>query len=197
MKNYNINISYTANYHPQANPVERVHRVVKTMLSSYVSENQKQWDRYLGKVAFAIRSAQHEVTGVTPNLINFGREVILNHDDEPIDGRPPDPAQAKTSLTTLFQDVRERLLKAYEKTRVPYNLRHRNETFGMGQLVWKRNFALSDASKNITAKLLPKFMGPFKIIRIVSPWSYELEDNHHKSVGVWNAKDLKSHPPDD
>lgn len=58
MEDYKVKIGYTANYHPQANPVERVHRVVKTMLASYVEDNLKQWEKYLHKVGFAIRSSK-------------------------------------------------------------------------------------------------------------------------------------------
>lgn len=195
MKNYGISINYTANYHPQANPVERVHRVVKTMLSSYVSDNQKQWDRYLAKIAFAIRSAKHEVTGVTPNLANFGREVSVTGDDS-VHNQKSDLSEKVGNLEKLFKDIRERLMRSYERSRVPYNLRHRNEKFSLNQLVWKRNYTLSDAFKNVTAKLTPKFSGPYKIIRVVSPWSYELENENKKSLGVWNAKDIKAHPPD-
>nr|CAI5857004.1 unnamed protein product [Callosobruchus analis] len=37
----------------QSNPVERVHRVIKTMLVAYVKDKQNTWDKYLAKVAWA------------------------------------------------------------------------------------------------------------------------------------------------
>lgn len=63
-------------------------------------------------------------------------------------------------------------------------------------LTCKKNYSLSDISKNVTAKLTPKFSGPYKIIRIHSPYSYELVDLNNKSSSVWNAKDVKAHPPE-
>lgn len=39
---YRVNILFTPYYHPQANSVERVNRVIKTMLSCYVAKNQRQ-----------------------------------------------------------------------------------------------------------------------------------------------------------
>lgn len=39
MKEYNIDIAYTANYHPQANPVVKSHRVIRSLLSAYVNDN--------------------------------------------------------------------------------------------------------------------------------------------------------------
>lgn len=41
LKRYGVKLCFTANYHPQANPVERVHRVLKTIISGYVEDNHK------------------------------------------------------------------------------------------------------------------------------------------------------------
>lgn len=199
MNKYRVEIQFTALYHPQANPVERAHRVIKTMLTAYVSDDQRHWDQYLQKIVSAIRSSKHESTGFTPNLINFGREILLNgleDNDFPL-SVTSDIEEKSLALNKLFKEVKKKLFVAYQRSKQPYNLRHRNEKFVLGQSVWKRNYVVSDASKQFTAKLAPKFIGPFKISKIVSPWSYELVDsNNNKSIGIWNAKDLKSKPPD-
>lgn len=203
MAEYHIKIAYTANYHPQANPVERIHRVVKTMLSSYVGKNHKTWDKFLAKVGWAIRSAKHEVTGFTPNFIMFGREINVCGDLQDTVGdqinfvRDQNEQRKATGLESVFQDVTKRLKTAYEKNRVLYNLRHRQDSFTVGQRVWKRNYVLSDASKNFTSKLAPKYSGPFLISKIVSPWTYQLKNESDRDQGIWHAKDLKSHPPDE
>nr|CAI5840394.1 unnamed protein product [Callosobruchus analis] len=75
LKSYEIQLGYIANYHAQANPVERTHRVVKTILSAYVQGNHRSWEKYLQKVACAIRSARHETTQLDPNFIVFGRRL--------------------------------------------------------------------------------------------------------------------------
>ncbi|KAJ8979039.1 hypothetical protein NQ317_005143 [Molorchus minor] len=92
----------------------------------------------------------------------------------------------------LFADIRRRLDLAAKKAERTYNLRRRNEEFDVHQMVWKRNFVLSDASKYFSKKLAPQFVGPFSVKRKLSPWTYELEDKDGRSVGIWNAKDLKS-----
>lgn len=195
---YNVKASLISNYHPQANPVERVHRVIKTMLTSYVSENHRLWDRYLAKVAYAMRSAKHDVTGVTPNFAMFGREIYIGNDlKSHSTGDSPTNSNRQESLNILFKDIQSRLKRAYDKSRIRYNLRHRPEPFQIHQLVWRKNYSLSDATKNFTSKLAVKYTGPFRIMRIHSPYSYELADLNNKSVGIWNAKDIKAHPPDD
>lgn len=198
LSGYGIELRYTANYHPQANPVERVHRVLKTILTSYVKQDHRHWEKFLAKAGCAIRSAKHEVTGFTPNFVVFGREVNLPHNNEvsPSVSNNFDPLARSRGLTELFRDIHEKLGQAYEKSRHGYDLRRRDERFVVDQQVWKRNYHLSDAAKNFTSKLAPKFSGPFIISRLMSPWSYELKDLNGRSVGVWHAKDLKAHPPD-
>lgn len=199
-KKYNVNIAYTANYHPQCNITERVNRVIKSMLSAYVSKNHRAWDEYLPKVGFAIRSAKHEVTGFTPNFINFGREVSLDGNCEkyvPTDSEFPkfDPENRKLAFVEIYRDVQAKLSKAYIKSKQYYDLRRRPDKFTLNQKVWRRAHAQSDATKYFSAKLAPKFIGPFTISKVLSPWTYELNDSASKGT-VWHIKDLKAHPPD-
>lgn len=200
LEKYSITPGHIANYHAQANPVERVHRVVKTVLTSYVGDNHRTWDKYLAQVACALRSARHETTQLTPNFIMFTREIRLSGTE--IHPRADNPEEFNAldrsgAVKEVFQDVSRRLKQAFERSRKYYNLRRRDERFQLHQRVWKRNYALSDASKGITAKLSPKFDGPYVIIKVLSPWSYELADDTGRSRGVWHAKDIKAHPPDD
>lgn len=201
LETYDIQSSFTAHYHPQCNPVERVHRVIKTMLVSYVSDNQRKWDTFLPKIAWAIRSAKHEVTGESPNFINFGREVHISGKLQPevgdqIQFQRDSKYDKGTPLKKLYQDTQERLKKAYEKSKNVYNLRRRDERFSTGQKVWKRNYLVSDAAKYFSAKLAPKFAGPFIVKKVVSPHTYELVDEMDRHHGTWHAKDLKANPPD-
>lgn len=197
---YGISLAYTANYHPQSNPVERVHRVVKTMLSAYVADHHPSWDKYLAKVGWAIRSAVHDVTNLTPNFIFFGRElnIVGNSSDQPnSSGTNFDPLIRSEALKEVYNDVKGRLKKAYEARRHTYNLRRRDETFRVGQKVWRRNYVISDAAQKFTSKLASKFQGPFIVGKVVSPYTVELKDQSGKDCGIWHGKDLKSHPPDD
>ena len=90
----------------------------------------------------------------------------------------------------------KRLVRKSEKNKVRYDLRRRPEVFHAGQLVFKRNYVLSDAARDFTAKLAPKFVGPFRIKNKLSPWTYELENSEDgRLVGVWHAKDLKPFCP--
>lgn len=193
---YNVELWFTALYHPQANPAERTNRVLKTMLASYVKDNHKSWSVYLHKVACAMRTAVHEVTNCTPYFINFGREHIISgklHEqisenkthcvDDFIGHR-------SKAFQTLYQEIRERIRKAHLRSKQRYDLRQRPTNFQVNDLVYVKNHVLSDASRNISAKLSPKYQGPFKIKRKVSYLTYELDDNG-KVKGIYHVQDLK------
>lgn len=204
-KTYNVTLSRSANYHAQANPVERPHAVLRSMLASYVKDNHRTWASLLPKVACAMRTAVHESTGLSPFFVNFGRKMVLDGEDHvpfPIedagDDTPADhsPRTRASALLKVFEDVRLRLDKAMTRAQKVYNLRRRDVRYSIGDKVWRRNFPQSSAEKYFTAKLAPKFVGPFTIIRKVSPWTYELGKDDGTSIGIWNVKDLKTDTSD-
>lgn len=65
-------------HHTTQNPhgmVERFNQTLETMLSAYVSDNHKDWDRQLLYVMMAYRATEHETTGFSPNMLILGRET--------------------------------------------------------------------------------------------------------------------------
>lgn len=194
---YQVKIRFNAHYHPQANPTERVNQNLKTMLSIYVSDNHRTWDLNLHKIACALRTAKHETIRHSPYFVNFGRTMILSGKDHQkseylrIDTETTSEPRSE-GFHKLFGEVKKRLASATERNAKSYNLRRRNEEFLPNQVVYRKNFALSDAAKYYSAKLAPRYIGPFYIKRRVSPWTYELNDEFGNYKGTWNAKDLKS-----
>ena len=66
----------TTPYHSESDGmVERFNRTLAAMLSVYVSDNHRDWNEQLPYVMMAYRSAEHETTGMSPNMLMFGREV--------------------------------------------------------------------------------------------------------------------------
>lgn len=209
LSNYAVKASFTSYYWPQSNPTERVNRVLKTMLIAYVSTNHRMWDQVLPKLGCAVRTATHEVTGLTPYFINFGREMILSGEDHKVRVRENDVVDGEPlakevmihrsqALARVFQDVRLKLQQAYEKSKCRYDLRRRPVDFLPNQVVWRKNFVLSDAAKFFSAKLADKFVGPFMISRKLGRDSYELKDMAGKVLpGTWHSSHLKFQPSED
>lgn len=196
-ESYGVEISYTAYYHPQANPSERTNQVIKSMLRAYVADNHRNWDNYLAKIACAIRTATHEATKLTPFFVNFGREMLVNGKSHNFSNQKDvfDAEARSRALEDVRADVKRRLAKISASSCKSYNLRRRNVKYYVNDLVWRKNFVLSESSKYFNAKLAPKYIGPYKVLKIVSPWTYELADQAGKSQGIWHTKDLKPFVP--
>lgn len=63
-------------YHQQANPVERVNRIIKTVIVQYIEENHRDWDLHIAHFRFAFNTAYHSSTQATPAFLNFGRNPL-------------------------------------------------------------------------------------------------------------------------
>lgn len=200
---YKVKLSFNPTYHPQANPTERANRTLKTMIRAVILEqaggNHRKWDESLAKIGCAMRNSYHETTKYTPYFLNFGREITLRGDQ--LDKLPDQnnkllPTERATALNDIFKSVQKNIQKLNDANKKRYDLRHRPVTFEIGDFVWKKNFVLSDATKYFSSKLAPAYIGPYRIQKRLNPWTYELVDDKNKTVGVWNIKDLKAHPPD-
>lgn len=196
LSKYGVKPLFNPAYHAQSNPTERVNGVLKTMLASYVNDNHRSWADYLPKIACALRTTKHDTISVSPYFANFGYEMITDGNayktvdlNKPIIAGNRDELEGRSNaLQNVHKDIEKRLNLAYTKHANVYNLRRREKEFELGDVVWRRNFVLSDASKYFTAKLAPKYVGPFRIIKKLSRLVYKLDDG---SDVTWHIKDLK------
>lgn len=193
-------IWYNARYHPQVNPTERVNKVIGTAMASYIKEDHKTWDVEIFKIAQAIRTAVHEVTGYSPAFLVFGRNV-------PVDGTYYGTITEEIrrlnfedrqkwhsdlqKLPNLYKKVESKLNKAYETSAHRYNLRRRPVKFNVGDKVWKTNFVLSDATANFSKKLAPKYVPAIIHKTRGSGLVYDLVDLNGKPLGAFHVQDLK------
>lgn len=198
---YGITHRLTPPYTPQANPVERMNKVIGTILAQSSKENQKKWDEALPEMVFALNTSKHESTGFTPAMLNFGRELLppqsvrAGADPEEFPEDAQHPAQYRQQLEKLHQVLkiaRSNLAKAFTNQSHHYNLRRRPYQPQVGQSVFKKEHVLSDASKGFMAKLAPKFSGPYKISKLLSPVIVELQEiEGGRVIGRAHVKDVK------
>lgn len=104
----------TTPYHPKSDGmVERFNRTLLSMLSTYVQENQRDWDLHLPYILMAYRSTEHETTSFSPNMLMLGREATT-----PLDvmyEMPPDIKDIPASQWVWV--LRERLESAHKLVR--------------------------------------------------------------------------------
>jgi hypothetical protein len=61
------------------------------------------------------------------------------------------------------------MAQRYNRNRVP-------QPFRIGDLVYYKNHPISDATRRITAKLLPRYKGPFRVEAFLAPVTVQLVD---------------------
>ena len=72
-ENWGAQQIFTTPYHPQTNWVEQQNKVLKSMIRAFVNNDHKTWDIHISEFAFAINTARHETTGLTPGQMMFKR----------------------------------------------------------------------------------------------------------------------------
>ena len=162
---------------PQAYGVtERFNRTLATMLTMYCIKDQKDWDLYLPQVMMAYRASVHASTGLTPNKMVLGREILLPM--AAIVGQPM--VEKDKTVDEYLQNLKDKLQQVHELARKNlkknatyskkhYDLKSAKRVLQPGQAVW-----LYEPSKKpgICAKLAPRWKGPFLILQRLDDLTY-------------------------
>lgn len=62
----------------------------------------------------------------------------------------------------------------------------------VGDLVWKKKYTQSNAATFQSAKLNPRYVGPFTVVKKAIHLVYSLKAGTGKAVGNWHVNDFKS-----
>ena len=164
----------TAPYSPQQNPTERVNRTLKTRIVAFIEGNHRDWDEKLRELNFSLNNTVHEATGYTPAFLNYGRQPIPPGTERQRQDRlalEEEEALATNRWAQRFEGMKylqetaaDRSRESQERYAQYYNARRRDITFSLGDLVVRRNRVLSSATQGVSAKLAPKFSGPYEIV---------------------------------
>jgi len=95
-------------------------------------------------------------------------------------------------IALIFEKALEAVTKAKKQQTGQYDSKHKPVTFNKGDLVWRRNFTQSQAIAGVSAKLLPKYVGPYVISEVLSPTQYALRSLKGRDDGRWPSIHLKA-----
>ena len=169
-------------YHPEANQVERKNRDLKTQLAILVGGNHADWPSKLASIRFAMNSAKCTSTGQTAAYLTFGRELRtadgVQRDLRAIvegESFASEILPKLRSMTDTLRQARE-IQELTQDQRKAYADRHRQASprYQPGNFVLVQTHTLSNTAKGISAKLAPRFDGPYEVVRQVGPTSYEI-----------------------
>ena len=177
--------NFTTSYHPQTNGLtERLNRTLTDMLSMYVSDDHSDWDIALPFVTFAYNSSRHETAGYSPFYLLFGRDPLLPFDTLlPLDP-PSTTSYAQDAITRALiarTVARTRFSSSQSAQKSIYDSRHRDADFPPGSLVllW-----LPSRRVGLCEKLLSRYVGPYRVLRQVTPVTYEISPTTNSSTAT-------------
>ncbi len=172
-------------FHPQTDgQTERMNRTIEEMLRSYVNEKHNNWDDLLPYLELAYNNSRQASHRFTPYFLNHGRHPYV-----PGAAMNPAPAASVNSdnlahtITSALNEAKAHLEKARERQRHYANLSRRDVEFDVGDMVYlsTENLKLPGPSRTLQAKRL----GPFKIIKKISPVTYRL--NLPEEMQIWKS----------
>jgi hypothetical protein len=128
----------------------------------------------------AYNQSMQASTGFTPYYLSSGRDFasVLTHALAGTDAvKNPTAAQMVTQWEAALVDAKENLQKAQQR-QAHYADQHRRDLqFKVGDSVMLSTENIRSTAGIMTGapKLLPKFIGPFQVKKVISPTAYELD----------------------
>jgi len=172
-KSLKISTTFSSPFHHQTNGLtERVNSVVEQFLRCYSNFKGSNWYDYLFLAEFCYNNTIQESLKISPFYANYGYNPRFSPAvPSPID--VPRAEELTTNLSELFKQLKENLKKASAKQEKFAN-KHRIQPpeFKVNDKVWV-NSSLIIRNKN--KKLKPRKLGPYKIIKKISPVSYKIK----------------------
>ena len=205
LKQYGVRHATTPPYWPRANPVERSNRTLKPMIAAFVKGDHRNWDVHVHEFRHAVNTATQSTTKVSPAFLNYGRhprpvqslrreveqEKLVECIDPNVWGDRLKRLDALRDLVSKYIDA------AREKQEGYYNRGRKDIRFFVGDQVMRRTHYLSDASKKFSAKLAPKYEGPYTVVETLSPVVYMLGtgEGSNRRIAKVHISQLKRYIP--
>ncbi|CAG2241485.1 unnamed protein product [Mytilus edulis] len=192
----NIKKTRTTPYHPKSDGmVERFNKTLATMLSSFVEQNQRDWDEYIPFVMMAYRASEHETTGQTPNSLMLGRELST-----PLDIMYEMPPSVKDIPAHKWAwELKEKLEHSHSFVRGKIKGQMRRQKHYHDLKLSYQNFRKDDEvyvyfpvkKPGMSSKLTSFWKGPFKILDKYGDLTYKVDCGYRGKPQVIHVDRLK------
>jgi hypothetical protein len=169
----------TSYHHETVGLVERLVRTLKEILRCYINETHTNYDELLSQVIYCYNTTVQASTGFTPYEAVFARkpvnlqEIILNikqnqsfiNKDDYVRKLIRNSERIQSIVNKELEKSREQQKRNHDKQVVSFKL------YDPGDLVLLTNEA---GALKRSKKLLPKFVGPFKVVERLNELNYRI-----------------------
>jgi len=164
-------------FHPQTDgQTERVNQELEQYLRMFIDHRQEQWPNWLGTAEFAYNNKTHSSTKVLPFKANYGQDPRMGFEMRR-KGKYEGAEKFITKIKEIQEEAKAALGKAQEEMK-KYADKKRGEVddYKVGDLVMLSTKDLKyQMVRRRTEKLMERFVGPYRIKKIISSNAVELE----------------------
>ena len=164
-------IALSTVYHPQTDgETERVNQEVETYLWIFCGSHPETWVEHIPMVEFVHNHCPHSSTGKSPFYLMMGYEPQALPEIIETAQLPAVEEQLKT-----LKKARDKALAVHKLTQelMKNQIKSKFTPFKINDKVWLEAWNLK--RNIINPKFTPKQEGPFKITKVISPLSYQLQ----------------------
>ena len=168
-------LNMSTSHHPQTDGnTERVHRTIEQILRAYVHPLHDDWATWLPIAEFAYNNSYHSSIKTTPFFANYGY-----HPSTPASLTAPSASDYAdhdyvARIRSVQTSIRQELELVQAQMAEQANRRRRPLSFSPGDLV-RLSTDFIVLPNQPSKKFRPRFVGPFKVLEVVSPVSYRLQ----------------------
>jgi hypothetical protein len=175
---YGTSINMSTAFHPQSDgQTERTNRTLEQMLRMWTDPWQSDWDTYLSSAEFAYNNARHDSTGFSPFYLVYGQHPEVPACLVTRQARTDDVPNVKAFIDRLEDarmQARLNLQKAQQRQKAHADQGRREVQFKEGDKVLLETANLKLHSDR-ARKLLPKRIGPYRVLARVAPNAYRIQ----------------------
>ena len=203
-KHFNIAQLTTTAYHQQANgKTERFIKFMTDTIATAVKTDHSNWDELLDGCLLTYRVSLNRTLEDNPFFLIYGRDPILPQDmflpisrDHFRSIPATEIAEYKKGLLRVLQEAYAKLNDHKEKERACYkryyDRTHKTRVFQVDEQVMIYS---PKTKKGLTAKLLPKWTGPYKVTRCISLVNYRVESLDKRNSFVVHVQRMCKYRP--
>ncbi|GKA54322.1 transposon ty3-G gag-pol polyprotein [Tanacetum coccineum] len=168
----------SSSYHPQMDgQTEVVNRTLEQYLRCFTGDKPKKWTEWLPWAEYSYNTSTHTSTKLMPFQIVYGRlpPKLVSY----IRGttKVQEVDEYLCDRDEVLRQLRNNLLASQNRMKVNADRHRRELEFNVGDLVYIKlqPYRQSSVVSRYSAKLAPRFFGPYKILNRVGPVAYRVE----------------------